>query len=361
MTYYEVNLSDVAENYKTVAAQTTALVVPMLKADAYGLGAQAVRDRLMDEGVHTFAVSRPEEALALEKEGVEIWCLACCRDKATLETMVDHGFSVAVDSLEQCRMLSDIAQEKEKKVRVHVAIDTGFGRFGFAPSAVEDIAKAMQLPGLEAQGIYSHLAAAFFPKDRFADRQLEIFQQTVQALAEKDIHFTVEHIAGSSAFFRDKKFHLDAVRIGSALCGRLPVPCQTPLKRVGHLYSEIIDLKTLEKGHNVGYGKVYRTSKKVRTAVLAVGSADGVQMKKEYDAFRFRDFCRYALALCKLFFKRDKRMRVRLPQGSAPVLGRVALTTMVIDVSGLECAIGDRAEIPISPLQVGRHIERRYL
>lgn len=361
MTYYEICLNDILHNYHTVSERTGALVVPMLKADAYGMGAAEVANLLIEEGVHAIAVSRLEEALELKDRGIRIWVLSCYHSPEDIEILLDHDFVLAADSVKQCEMISELAGKKNKTATVHLAADTGFGRFGFRPNRIEDIVKVCGLPNIRFQGIFSHLGAAFFMKDKFADKQLEAFVHLVEELKERNVCFSVAHIANSSALVRGKEYHLDAVRIGSALCGRMPVPTDLPLKRVGKLYSSIIDIRTLGKGHNVGYGKTCTLKRSTRVAVVAAGSTDGIQLTKDYDTFRFRDICRYGLRVVKMLFKKDNRMKVLIGGKPAPVLGRVALTHMMVDVTDIECKVGDMAEIPISPLYVARHIPRKYV
>lgn len=359
MTVYKIKTEDVTHNYRTLCAATEAAVVPMLKADGYGLGAQGMVDILSACGAERFAFSRLEEALAVSTDK-ELWVLSCYHTRAELQEMIGREMVMAVDSVEQCRLIAELAEQAGKRARVHLAVDTGFGRFGFAAQQVEEMAAVCAMEQLSVEGIFSHLGAAFFYKDSFADQQLEQFVQVINTLQERGITFTWRHIANSSALLRDKKFHLNAVRVGSALLGRLPVAFDLPLRRVGRLESEIIDIRSLPKGHNIGYGKVYRLRRDSRVAIVAAGSADGLQLTKDYDTFRFRDFCRYGLAIVKMMLKKDNRMRVSIGGKRVPVLGRVALTHTFVDVTDLECAVGDKVELPVSPLYVSGQIPRIY-
>ncbi len=361
MTYYEVDLKDVVSNYREAARHTRALCVPMLKANGYGLGAAAVADALEEEGVHAFAVSRLEEADEIAAPGRRIWVLSCYHTPAELSAIVEKGYTAAVDGVPQAEEISRLALAAGRTAVIHIKVDTGFGRFGFAPDAVEDICRVCALPGIEAQGIFSHLGAAFLQKDPSADKQLALFERTVDALKEAGVTFPLCHIAGSSGLARGEKFHLDAVRVGSLLCGRMPAASEMSLKRVGRLCSEIIDVRPVGKGHFIGYGNVYKTRRPTRVAVLAVGYADGVQTRKDYDTFRFRDLCRYGADILKMLCRRDNRMYVTVNGKRAPVIGRVALTHTMIDVTDIECRPGDTAEIPVSPLLLSADVERRYL
>lgn len=360
MTNYKIKIEDVVHNYQTVAATTDALCVPMLKANAYGLGAQRVLSALETAGVTTFALSRLEEALELETEST-LWVLTCYHGADELRLMLEQDFVFAVDSAEQASLADELAAEMGVTARVHIAVDSGFGRFGFAPEDIEGMLSLFRLEHLRVEGMFSHLGAAFFYKDNSADKQLSLFNETVEKLRAQGAYIPLCHIANSSATLRDPKFHLDAVRLGSVLCGRLPVPFSLPLKRVGEMTSTVVDIREIPKGHNVGYGKVYNVSRDTRLAIIAAGTADGIQLAKDYDTFRFRDFCRYGLKIFKMMLKKDNRMRVTVNGKSAPVLGRVAMTHMMVDVTDIDCNVGDEAIIPISPLYVADHVERFYL
>ena len=359
MTCYKIKIQDVVDNWRSVATHIGALSVPMLKANAYGLGAQAVLSALETAGASVFAVSRIEEARALETEST-LWVLTCYHGENELREMIGKGWHFAVDGLCQAKLADSIAKELGLTAHVHIAVDTGFGRFGFQPDNVADMSEIFSLQNVQVEAMFSHLGAAFFYKDNFADEQLDKFMKTVEILKEQGARIPLLHIANSSAVMRDKKFHLDAVRVGSALCGRLPAASRVPLKRVGEFVTEIVDIRFVPKGQNIGYGKVYNVTRDTRVAVLAVGTADGIQLAKDYDAFRFRDFCRYGLKIFKMMMRKDNRMRVSIGGKSAAVLGRVAMTHMMIDVTDVEAKVGDEVIIPISPLYVADHIERCY-
>lgn len=360
MTRFIVNDNDIIHNYELIARGTSALVIPTLKADCYGLGAEHVFELLMHScGVSCFAVSRLEEALALAGRGADILLLSCYHDMPSIRAAVEAGLILAVDSKGQARRIADCAKELGAAARVHIKVDTGFGRFGFLPQQVEDIAAVYRTEGLKVRGIFSHLYAAFDLKSDSADRQLEAFSALTAALAERGIDVGVRHIANSSAAIRDKKFHLDAVRIGSALTGRVPVPTSLDLKRVGRFETEIIDVRTLEKGSNVGYGGVFRLKRRTRVAVIPVGTADGVQMKKDYDTYRFFDILRYGFGVFKMLFK-DNRPAATVNGKTVRAVGRVALTHTMLDVTDVECKSGDTAVLPLSPLHVPASVPREY-
>lgn len=360
MAKFVINKSDIVHNYNCIAHKTDALVIPTLKADCYGLGALEVMKLLHAEcGVNTVAVSRLEEALELCSQGCDILLLSCYHDSAVLSTLIEKDIIFAVDSIGQARRASALALEKNKVARVHIKIDTGFGRFGFMPGNLPEIKEVYRLEGLRVCGIFSHFSSAF-ASESVTDKQFDTFMGVLEKLKESGIEVGLRHIANSSATFRSDKYHLDAVRIGSALLGRLPMRADAPLKRVGRFEAEIADIRTLKKGSNIGYGNVFALKQDTRVAVLCTGSADGVLIKKDYDTFRVMDILRYGFGVFKMLFS-DNRLKVTVNGKPTRTVGRVALTHTMVDVTGIDCACGDKAVIDISPLYVSSKVEREYI
>ena len=361
MTRFVIDKNDIIHNVNEVRRITDAMVIPTLKADCYGLGAEVVFKLLRDEcGILLFAVSRLSEALPIGKRGADILLLSCYHDDVSIKTALENNLILSVDSLSLAKRVAAFAAELGVPARVHVKIDTGFGRFGFMPEKLPDIAAVYGVEGLEVKGIFSHFSNAFCKNPDVTDKQFEIFEDVCDALYEKGIDVGIRHIANSSAALRDKKYALDAVRIGSALTGRLPMRTDADLVRIGRFETEVSDIRNLKKGANIGYGNVFKLKKDTRVAVLCVGSADGVLIKKDYDTYRLFDILRYGFGVFKMLF-RDNRLYVKVNGRRVPTVGRVALTHKMVDVSGIECKCGDKAVIDISPLYISPNVEREYV
>lgn len=360
MTRLVINTNDIIHNYNELARQTHALVVPTLKADCYGLGALRVMELLSDCcGVSVVAVSRLEEALPLAGRGTDVLLLSCYHDDASIKAAVDAGLIMAVDSLGQAKRIAAYALEKGTTARVHVKIDTGFGRFGFMPDNLSDIKAVYKLSGLRVGGIFTHFSESFNLKSKATDLQLEKFSELTDRLRDSGIDVGVRHAANSCAALRGEKYRLDAVRVGSALLGRLPMKTDADLRRVGRFETEIIDIRTLKRGSNIGYGGVFSLKRDTRVAVLAAGSADGVLITKGYDTYRFADILRYGFHVFKMLFS-DNRLELSINGRKTRAVGRVALTHTMADVTDIDCKCGDRAVIDISPLHVSPKVLREY-
>ena len=360
MTKFIINKSDIAHNFKQVCQNTQALVIPMLKADCYGLGAKKVLEILKAEcGVTLAAVSRLEEAFELCSDDCEILITSCLNDAESIKAVIDNGITCAVDSPMQAKAMSEYAKSVGKVARVHVKIDTGFGRFGFMPCDTDKIKEVFSLDGIKVCGIFSHFSSAFASESE-TGRQFELFMKVVDTLTQSGLDVGIRHIANSSGFVANKKYHLDAVRVGSLILGRLPMSHSLDVKRVGRFETDISDIRELKAGANIGYGGVFKLKKDCRVAVLCTGSADGVLIGKGYDTYRVFDIFRYGFSVFKMLF-RDNRLSVTVNGKRTRAVGRVALTHTMVDVTGIDCKCGDKAVIDISPLYISSKVEREYI
>ena len=160
--------------------------------------------------------------------------------------------------------------------------------------------------------------------------------------------------------FGCKMPNLDAVRIGSALGGRVISRGDHGLQRTGKLRSCITEVRWLPKGAPVGYGSAYVTKHPTRVAVVPVGSADGYMLEKIRTSTRFRD-CFRAACSCMLAFVRGRRYYVTVGGKRAPVIGHVGVSHTTVDVTDIECGPGTEVLLDAAPLYVPASIPRQYV
>lgn len=359
MTRLVVDLAALRQNYQTICRETGVPVIPMLKADCYGLGAQTVYRVLLEEGARRFAVSRIEEGLPLCDGKAEILLLSAYHGQEDLRQIVASGMTTAVDSLEQAVLLDKLAAEAGKQVRVHLKADTGFGRFGFLPEEYDDLKAVFGLQNLQVCGIFSHFSNAFGGDAGITEAQYQAFVRLCDRLQAEGFDVGLRHIANSCGALRWDKYRMDAVRCGSALLGRLPVRVPAKLHRIGVMETTVVALRQLKKGSNMGYGNAFTLKKDTRVAVCCAGSAHGMLVKKENDAFRVKDVLRYLRRDARLLVK-DGRSRVQVNGQSTWVVGRVALTHTMVDVTNIACRPGDVVTLPANPIYVPASVERVY-
>lgn len=320
-----VDTAAVCRNYHHYARQ--GMVIPVLKKDGYGLGAQVLRTLLAQQGAGLFACATAEEALALAGRGSDILLLSCEYDPVLLRQLVKKRVILALESLEQVSLLPETPQP----VRVHLAVDTGFGRFGFSWRDTEQMRQVFEKKNVKVEGIFSHFRSAEAAKVQF-----KRFQTVLDALADKPVG--LRHIA-ATACAHIPAYRLDAVRIGTGLTG-----CADGTFPVSRLAGRICTIHTLEKGSRISYGNT-RLKRDTRVAIVEMGTGDGA-------------FCRPGCGLRSWWRSRHESVAVNDCQ--APVLGVPGMTHTAIDVTDIPCRIGDLAFTQQSPVRVADRVLRRY-
>lgn len=363
MTTLVVQKQLIVDNYNAMRRETGVLVIPVLKGNAYGMGEETTARLLWDAGARVFAASRLEEALRLRRilPEAEILLLTPYGTEAEAGQIVSAGITATVGSYDSGVLLNGIAGKLGVKCRVHLAFDTGMGRFGFLPQDADKAAQAAKfLVNLTVCGSFTHLSNSFGKSRKSVSRQLALFLECLSTLEKAGINPGLRHIANSHGALLYPELRLDAVRIGSALLGRVGVKDKVGLKRVGLLQSSVCDTRWLPAGHNVGYADTYKTKKPTRIAVIPVGYADGIFTEKSRDTFRFRDVLRYGFHDFTCLFGRG-RLFCRIAGKKVPIIGRVGLCSVVADVTKIECREGDQVVFNANPLLVNADVERSYV
>lgn len=281
-TWAEISLPALRKNYETVCrAAGKRTVCPVLKADAYGHGADFLGRFYEECGASYFAVATLGEAVALRQSGVAVPILILgytSPENAAL--LAECRLSQCVFSASYAKALAENAAAAKTWVRVHIKVDTGLSRLGFAPGDIAGISAACRLPGLVPEGIFTHLAVADGESgDAYTRRQITRFYRTVAAAEGQGIHFALRHVANSAALFDHPEAGGDMVRPGIVLYGyppsanmrRLP-----PLSPALTLWSTVAQIRRLKRGQSVGYGRAYVAPRPRKIATVPIGYADGV-------------------------------------------------------------------------------------
>lgn len=337
-TWAEIDLDALANNFREVraAASPKAQICCVIKADGYGHGALRVAREFQALGAGWFAVSNLEEALQLRRDGIEKPILVLGFTPAEeAGTLARESISQCLYSADYAQALSCCAQKAGVQIRVHVKIDTGMGRLGFAfqdinrdAGTIQEVKAACTLPGLIPQGIFSHFASADegTEGDLFTMRQYGCFKEITEALQREGLAFQVRHCANSAALFDYPLSHLDLVRAGVVLYGLSPssqLRAQPRLMPALSLRSVVSHVKTVQPGATVSYGREFTAEREMRIATVPVGYADG-----------------YPRGLAR------GGAYVLIHGQPCPVVGRICMDQLMADVSELEnVEIGHRVTL----------------
>ncbi len=316
-TWVEVDLEAIAHNVRRVVEMVgpAVAVLAVLKADGYGHGAVRVARTALNNGARYLGVASINEGAALRRAGIHAPVLVLGFTPAwQARELVLNDLSATVFDLDVARALSRAARELDRRVRVHVKVDSGMGRLGLLPDQVVPFVHDLAaLPGLELEGIFTHFSVAD-SDPRYTRWQIERFRQTLAALAGVGIEFPLVHAANSAAILTLPESYFSMVRLGIAMYGLHPspqVPCPPDFCPALTFKTQVAQVKTLPPGSFISYGNTYRTEGWQRIAVLPVGYADG--------------------------FRRAPRHwgEVLVRGRRAPIVGRVCMDQTMIDVTAI--------------------------
>jgi alanine racemase len=303
-----IDFPALARNFHTLEAISGVPVHPVVKANAYGLGADRIARRLMREGARVFFVARYEEGLALRDAiGPEctIWVLDGATSTRSAFEMMLADLRPILNGPEQ---LTHWAMAKGRPCGVH--IDTGMNRLGFR---VEDAPRDMA--GVEL--VMSHLACGDEPSHPMNRVQRDAF-----AAATALYPGATRSFANSSGCFLGADFAFDAVRPGICLYGGGPEGRPDPrIQAVAAFLVTILQIRDVPTGETVGYAGSYTATKPMRVATLAAGYADGVLRSNSPNG--------------QVFVGGELR----------PIVGRISMDLMAVDVTGLDVGVGDQVEL----------------
>ena len=314
----EVNLSAIAQNFKSIKSQTTADVLAVVKADAYGHGLIPVSKALEDAGVDWFGTALLEEAINLRKAGILkpiiSWLTPLGED---FKSAIDLDIDLGIPSIDLLNEVIKAASLTGKAARIHLEIDTGMSRGGVLSEwdqLIKSVLVGVNLKQLKVIGIWSHFARADEPDELMNQEQLSLFEEKVNQAKAAGLDVQFIHIANSAALFTNKSSHKNIIRSGIALFGLSPDiktigdSSSLGLKPAMKLKAKLNLVKEVKSGSSVGYGGTAVLKSDTKLGVVALGYADGIP--------------RSANNLAGVFV--DKKR--------APIIGRVSMDQFVVDL-----------------------------
>lgn len=276
-----IDLDAVAHNTKQLRSLVPkAKMMAVVKADGYGHGAVPVARTALASGADWLAVATVEEGMNLRKAGIQAPILILGYvAPSQAEALVTYELRPAIWDLTLGRVLSREAAALGRRAPVHLKVDTGMGRVGVPPEAALETARALAaLPGIEVEGVFTHLAVADEPENPFTEVQLTAFRNVVEQLRAAGLPVPLAHVCNSAGLMLHPADHHEMVRAGIALYGLPPNPAVSwpvDLRPALTWRTEVAMVKTLPPGSSISYGRTYRTQGREQIATLPVGYADG--------------------------------------------------------------------------------------
>lgn len=327
-----ISLDAIAHNFREMKKNLKegTQMIAVVKADAYGHGAEAVAHLVEDyEYIWGFAVATAEEALQLKASGIKkpILILGLVFEESYQE-LIREDIRIAVCTLEMAAGLSKEALHQGKTVHIHLALDTGMTRIGFADTkdSVEIIQKIASLPNVKIEGMFTHFARADEYDRTPAMVQLTRYLSFADLLKEAGVEIPIRHCSNSAGIIRVPEANLDLVRAGITIYGIYPSNeverDRIRLKPVMELLSHITYVKEVKPGEAVSYGGTYVTDRVTRIATIPIGYADG-----------------YPRAL-------SNKGWVLIHGKKARILGRICMDQFMVDVTDIpKASAGDEVTL----------------
>ncbi len=334
-------------------------IIAVVKSNGYGLGIVEYTEFLVDNGIDFFAVSTVEEALKIRNTGIKekLLMLSSTSVEEDVRSLIKNNVILTIGSKESAEIADKIGQELNKKVKAHIKIDTGFGRYGFEYCNRDKMIQTLKnLKNVKIEGTFTHFSNAYYD-DKYTKLQFDRFIDCVEVLKMNDIETGILHVCNTSAFIKFPNMHLNAVRIGSAFNGRISFKNSMGLRKVGYLKSNVAEIRELPKGFNVGYSNTYKTKKETKVAIIPCGYSDGVNVQNGRDMFRMIDKIRYTVEDIRNIFKKQK-IYVTINKQKCPILGRIGTYHVTVDITGKNVKINDEVVFNTNIKHIDSSIKR---
>ena len=332
----EINLNALVDNlnyYRSKLNQGTKMVC-MVKASAYGAGSYEIAKTLQDHRVDYLAVAVADEGSELRKAGITSSIMIMNPELTAFKTMFDYKLEPEVYNF---HLLNELIKAAEKEgvnnLPIHVKIDTGMHRLGFAPEEMPRLIERLHTQrAVIVRSVFSHFVGSDSPQfDAFSREQIALFEQASSALQAACPHKILRHICNTAGIQRYPGAQFEMVRLGLGLYGVDPYTNQM-LHNVSTLKTTILQIRDVPQEDSVGYSRKGRLNRNSRIAAIPIGYADGLNRRLGNGN-----------AYCMVNGKK------------APYVGNICMDVCMIDVTDIDCKEGDKVivfgdELPVTVL-----------
>ncbi len=326
-TFVEVNLSAIRNNLSFCKSklEENTKVLAMVKASSYGSGIDEMGVYLERIGVNYLGVAYVDEGVQLRKSGVQLPVLVMNTEEGAFEDCIQFGLEPCIYSVHQLNaFIRQLIYLGRNNYPIHITLETGMNRLGFESNTIPELLQMLQTqPEVRVKSIYSHLATADEIGSNFVLEQVENFNRDSAAITKHLPYKVDRHITNSEGVLHYPEYQFDMVRIGIAMYGYA-----SELKDRKHLqeairwYSAISQIRSVEAGKSIGYGRADIVKESTRIAVIPVGYGDGYRRS-------------LSQGVGHVFIHGQK----------CPVIGNVCMDMTMVDLGELPAEVGDQVEI----------------
>jgi alanine racemase len=323
-TVLEIDLAALTHNYNYLRSKISAKTKMMgvVKAFAYGSEACEIAKKLENLGADYLAVAYIKEGVSLRDGGISKPVLVLHPQSTNFEEIIDRCLTPNIYSKFTLAAFIKTAEAlNQKNYPVHLKINTGLNRLGFNLEEMDWVAKTIKnTESVRVDGIFSHLAASEDAAEKeFTNYQIENYNKAVNKLFPQLGYEPLKHLCNTSGIINYPEAHFDMVRTGIGLYGfGNSAEEDKKLKPVGTLKTIISQIHHIKKGESVGYNRVFKADKDIKTATLPIGHADGIN---------------------RIYGK--QKTNVLINEQLAPLIGNVCMDMIMVDISGIDCKEGD--------------------
>ena len=346
----------IVNNVKYISESTGAKVIAVVKENGYGLGVANLYNIIKDQDIFMYAVTATCEALALRQEGCEtdILMLTPVSDFAELLSLVSNNVVIALGDSRQIPELVYIYELTGKRPRVHIQIDSGLGRYGFNLDDIPNVKRYKEYFSIE--GCFTHLAGSTGNYKRSVEKQVCVFNVALERIRAAGVDTGITHVANSLAACEFGSLGFDAVRVGSASLGKTPAKCR--LEEAVWLESKVFSIYNRLEGEHIGYSGEAYLKRDSSLAVVRIGTGCGVGLiQKGAQDYTLGNFV-------KGVFKKIAdvpELSVWINGKESPVIGRIGVSHMTVDVTENGVREGDTVRVKVNPLFVHPYVERMVI
>jgi alanine racemase len=335
-TQLEINLEALQNNlsyYRKVLGENNK-IMGMVKAQAYGAGAVEIAKILQSQGIEYLTVAYTDEGVLLRNNGIYTPIMVMNPQVEEFDKMVSYALEPEIYNFSLLKAIDEYSSNQNKNIKIHIKLDTGMKRLGFEMADIPKLNEELnQMPQLWVVTILSHLAASENPKHReFTLHQINQFKEAATAISNQLGYKPLWHIANSAAIQNYPEAHMDMVRLGISMYGISGNSIEkSALENVLTLKTYVSQIKNVNKGETVGYGRIGQFKENGKIATLAIGYADG--------------YCR-SLGNGQGMFEINGHL--------CPTIGSICMDMCMVDVSDIkEIKEGDEAIVFGGKIQLG--------